>query len=149
MKRTGFAPKLPARPPVKQIGAEYTMRPHAVAVAVAGPARLVVPLPKQALIQHAAYMDAVRGLPCAGCGKPPRSQFAHSDESKGLSIKSDCRLGWPGCAECHYTVGSTGKLGKAGRRAFEAEAARRTRAAVRALGLWPATLPAWADEEDA
>ena len=133
----------------KQIGPEYTLRPRSPVVAVAWPARLSVPIPKQAVIQHAAYMDAVRSLPCAGCGKPPRSQFAHSDAGKGMGIKTDCRLGWPGCADCHYHVGSTGKLGKAGRRKFEEEAAQRTRDEIRKLGLWPASLPTWEGDDDA
>jgi hypothetical protein len=149
LRRTGFRPKLPPRPPATQIGAGYTLRPRSVAVAVsvAGPAQMTAALRKEQPLQHQGYMDAVRGLACHRCGRPPRSQFCHSDEGKGAAIKSDCRLGWPGCAECHHLVGSTGRLGKAGRREYEARAARTTRALVRALGAWPATLPAWPEDE--
>ena len=147
MKRSGFKVQRPPRP-AKQIGEGYTLRPREVAVAVADHrARMTVPVTKENPLQHAAYMDIVRDLACCRCGKPPRSQFCHGDEGKGLAIKSDCRLGWPGCAECHHLVGSTGSLGKAGRRHFEDEAARMTRALVMALGLWPATLPVFEDEE--
>lgn len=103
----------------------------------------VVAVPKECAIQSAAYMDLVRAMPCDRCGHPPRSQFAHSDLGKGCGIKSDCRLGWPGCAACHYLVGSTGNLGRDGRREYEAKASARTRAAIIAAGLWPARLPMW------
>lgn len=143
MRRSPFKRQAPERKPAKQIGPGYTLRSRAVAVAVAGPACLVVPIPKEAPIQHAAYMDAVRSLPCDRCQAPPRSQFCHADEGKGAAIKTDCRRGWPGCAACHAFVGSTGKLGKAGRREFEKSAGDRTRAEVKRRGMWPATLPAW------
>ena len=145
LKRTAF--KRPTHRPPKQIGAEYTLRPRAVAEAWAdNKARMTVAVMKENPLQHAAYMNIVRDLACHRCGKPPRSQFCHSDEGKGLAIKSDCRLGWPGCAGCHYLVGSTGSLGKAARRNFEDEAARATRALVRALALWPSTLPVWPED---
>lgn len=152
LKRSGFKPARPARP-VKTI--DYTPRPRAAAVAVHdGKARLVVPVPKQQPIQHEAYMAAVRKLPCYRCGIAGFTQFCHADEGKGERIKSDCRLGWPGCGPhpdatgrllpgCHYEVGSTGMLGKAGRRAFEKQAGHATRATIRALGQWPAALPEW------
>lgn len=156
MKRSGFKVQ---RPPgarlakvAKQIGAEYTLRPREVAVAVAAmvPA---VPVPKEGAIQHEGYMAAARKLPCARCGIAGFTQFCHADEGKGERIKTDCRRGWPGCGPhgtepgCHWLVGSSGRLGKAGRREFEAEAGRLTREAIRFMGQWPATLPAWADDE--
>jgi len=152
MKRSAFKVQRPPayRREAKQVGAEYTLRPRAVAIAVAGPARLVVAVRKELPIQHAGYMNAVRSLACHRCGKPPRSEFAHSDIGKGAGIKTDCRLGWPGCTDCHFFVGSTGAMGKAGRRDFEEAAARMTREAIRRMGQWPATLPEWApDFEDA
>ncbi|HEY0955806.1 MAG TPA: hypothetical protein VGE36_13660 [Roseateles sp.] len=157
MKRSGFKSKLPPRRPVKQIEG-YTPRPRQAAVAVAGPAQAVVSIPKQENLQHQGYMAAVRKLPCYRCGVSGITQFCHSDApggegGKGKGLKSDCRLGWPGCgpdfmgnAGCHYFVGSTGKLGKEGRRAFEKEAGAATRAEIRRLGLWPASLPAWPED---
>ena len=107
-------------------------------------ARMTVPAAPQAKdapIQHSGYMDAVRSLPCAHCGKGPRSVFCHSDEGKGMAIKSDCRNGWPGCHACHDAIGTQRIYDKEQRRAIEAAMARQTRAQINALGLWPATLP--------
>jgi hypothetical protein len=103
----------------------------------------LVACPKENAIQHAGYMDLVRAMPCARCGHQPRSQFCHADESKGMGIKTDCRRGWPGCAACHFLVGSTGILGQAGRRLFEFDAGMRTRGIVIDSGRWPARLPLW------
>jgi hypothetical protein len=99
--------------------------------------------PKTEAIQHAGYMNAVRSLPCARCGAAPRSQFCHSDEGKGTGIKSDCRLGWPGCAQCHHDIGTRRIYPKEQRRALEAEFARQTRAQIESMGLWPKNLPRW------
>ena len=99
------------------------------------------PQPKEDAPQHQGYMDAVRSLPCAHCGKPPRSEFCHSDQGKGMAIKSDCRNGWPGCHACHDAIGTRRIYDKERRRAIEAAMASQTRAQINALGLWPATLP--------
>jgi hypothetical protein len=101
------------------------------------------PVEKGNPIQHAGYMNVVRSLPCARCGHPPRSQFCHSDEGKGTGIKSDCRLGWPGCAQCHHDIGTARIYPKEQRRALEAEMARRTRDQIESMGLWPKNLPRW------
>lgn len=152
LKRTGFKPARPARP-VKTI--DYTPRPRATAVPMHdGKARLVVSVPKQQPIQHEAYMAAVRTLPCYRCGIVGFTQFCHADQGKGAGLKTDCRLGWPGCGPhpdaagrllpgCHYDVGTAGLMTKAARRAFEDEAGQATRAVVRARGHWPASLPNW------
>jgi hypothetical protein len=101
------------------------------------------PVEKDNPLQHAGYMDAVRSLPCARCGAAPRSQFCHSDEGKGAGIKSDCRLGWPGCAQCHHDIGTARIYPKEQRRQIESEMARRTRHQIEAMGLWPRNLPRW------
>ena len=109
-------------------------------------ARLDVPAKpqvKEDAQQNAKYMDAVRSLPCAHCGKGPRSEFCHSDEGKGMGIKSDCRTGWPGCHECHDAIGTRRIYDKEQRRAIEAVMAKATRAQIELLGLWPANLPRW------
>lgn len=111
-------------------------------------ARLVVAVPKDKPLQHLGYMTIVRGLPCARCKSSQwRSQFCHADilgrGGKGKGLRSDCRLGWPGCRECHWFVGTSGKMTKTERHAFEAAAGVSTRAAVIAAGLWPARLPRW------
>ena len=103
------------------------------------------PVEKDNPIQHAGYMDAVRSLPCARCGAAPRSQFCHSDEGKGTGIKSDCRLGWPGCAQCHDDIGTRRIYPKEQRRQIEAEMAARTRHQIESMGLWPKNLPRWTE----
>ena len=153
MKRTPFRRKAPPPRPAKQISTEYTLRPRPVAVAVCGSARLTVPIPKQPASQCEAYMAAVRSLPCYRCGVAAFSQFAHSDFGKGLALKTDVRLGWPGCgprmmeAGCHWIVGTSGGMSRDERREFERAASAATRATIRDMGLWPATLPAWAGDE--
>lgn len=150
MKRSSFRVKLPARKPAKQV--EYRPRPRAVAV-FEGEARMAVPVPKENPLQHEGYIRLVRSMPCKGCGIAGFTQFCHSDEGKGLGIKSDCRAGWPGCGPrpgingCHYDVGTSGFLGREGRRKFEREAAAQTRSEIRADGLWPPDLPEWSDDE--
>ena len=99
------------------------------------------PIDKENAPQHAGYMNLVRALPCAHCGKPPRSVFCHSDEGKGMGIKSDCRQGWPGCPECHDAIGTQRIYPKKQRRALEAEMARQTRELIEKSGQWPKTLP--------
>jgi hypothetical protein len=137
----------------KQIGAEYNLRPRAVAVAVEGPARAVVAVPKDAPLQHRTYMAAVRKLPCYRCGVVGLTQFCHRDEGKGMGLKTDCREGWPGCGPhgdepgCHWIVGTSGQLSRAERRAFELKAGIATRQQIRSAGQWPKNLPAWADDE--
>lgn len=101
------------------------------------------PIEKGNHVQHAGYMDAVRSLPCAHCGAAPRSEFCHSDEGKGVAIKSDCRVGWPGCHACHDAIGTRRIYDREQRRAIEAAMARQTRQQIETLGLWPANLPRW------
>ncbi len=100
-------------------------------------------IPKEGLLQHAGYMALVRQLKCAHCGRAGPSQFCHSDEGKGTGIKSDCRLGWPGCAECHFAIGTQRIYTKVLRRVMEAEMAARTRDEIETRGLWPKSLPLW------
>ena len=129
-------------------------------------ARLSVPLPprprpKDSAVQSEAYMAAVRRLACARCGTfaPGLIQFCHADAvggrgGKGKGLKIDCRRGWPGCGPhgaergCHWYVGTSGRMKKDERRAFEAEAGARTRGAVEAAGWWPAGLPKWDEERE-
>jgi hypothetical protein len=103
--------------------------------------------PKSRPIQHKGYMAAVRSLPCYRCGVIGLTQFCHADEGKGMGLKTDCRLGWPGCGPhgsspgCHWEVGTSGRMSREERRAFEREAGEATRETVAALGQWPKKLP--------
>jgi hypothetical protein len=111
-------------------------------------ARIRVEVPKEEPLQHQGYINRVRAMACIRCKRPPRSQFCHSDEGKGAGIKSDCRNGWPGCAACHYAVGTERIYPKNERRRLEAEYAKKTRDAIRAAGLWPKRLPLWRDDTE-
>lgn len=107
----------------------------------------VIGRPKEAPIQHEGYMRLVRRLPCAHCGVEGFTQFCHADEGKGAGVKSDCRLGWPGCGPrpgvkgCHYLIGTERIYPKEVRRALEARYGAQTRECITAMGLWPAGLP--------
>lgn len=149
MKRTGFARWTPK--PARQM--DYQPRPRAPALRMPDTRdRMTAPVPKDQPLQHAGYMRLVRLLPCAMCGRAGPSQFCHSDEGKGMGLKTDCRLGWPGCGPhdgrpgCHWFVGTSGRMGKAARREFEAKAARLTRQEIVDRGLWPASLPMLIEE---
>lgn len=139
MRRTGFARKVYNPPP------PAPPRPVERRGTYAGTVTLQL-VPKEAPRQHKGYMDLVRAMACAHCGRAPRSQFCHADQGKGTGIKTDCRRGWPGCAQCHHLIGSTGKLGRDERRRLEAEYAARTRAQILAAGTWPARLPTWTED---
>lgn len=103
------------------------------------------PISKDNPHQHEGYMRVVRLMSCAHCGLPGPSQFCHSDEGKGTGIKSDCRLGWPGCPACHVKVGTARIYPKQERRELEAYMAAKTRAAVLAANNWPKNLPLWSE----
>lgn len=134
MKRSGFASTLPARREATQ--STYSPKPRAVAVAIAGPARAVISLPKRQYVRDEKYLRAVALLPCAHCGRHGPSQAAHSDngsDGKGLGIKADDSSAWPGCADgpgrvgCHTLLGATGMFTRDQRRTLEAKYARQTR----------------------
>ncbi len=98
---------------------------------------------KENALQHEVYMQLVRMLPCAHCGKHGPSQFCHADMGKGQGLKTDCRRGFPGCPECHTLLGSSGKIPRAERRELEARYGDETRARIIDMGIWPKRLPQW------
>lgn len=108
----------------------------AVAVAVAGPARAIISLPKRQYVRDEKYLRAVAALACAHCGKPGPSQAAHSDngsDGKGMGIKACDLSAWPGCADapgrvgCHTLLGATGAFTRHQRRHLESKYAEQTR----------------------
>lgn len=149
MRLTGFA-RPPARP-ATQLGVGYTLRPRAQAVAVDGPARASVSLPKNAPVRSNAYLRLVAALPCAVCKRAGPSQAAHANEGKGMAIKSDDRTAFPACADgpgrvgCHAQI-DQGAYSRDARRIIERQAAHETRTYFVRTGLWPAGLPMWPDE---
>lgn len=120
------------------------VRPATRRASYAAPVQMVA-VPKENAIQHADYMDIVRGLPCIRCGRAPRNQFCHADEGKGMGIKTDCRLGWAGCASCHHLIGTSGTFDRDTKRRMERDYGWRTREKVILGGLWPKKLPMWRD----
>jgi hypothetical protein len=141
LRRTGFKRK----PPMHQPAVEREPRPLAKLtrpVSYAG--TTTGPVAKHPMLQHEGYMAAVRLLGyCMLCRHECRPQFCHRDQTKGMGLKTDVREGWPGCADCHYMVGTSGKLAKEDRRALELRLGAQTREAVRAAGTWPKSLPDW------
>lgn len=149
--RTPFKPRVYERAPTGRQWEGGAITPRAVPQPVVRPiAALFRPMPKENVIEeHAAYMAIVRTMACAWCGIRGFTQFCHSDEGKGMGLKTDCRRGWPGCGPhngepgCHWYIGTSGVLGREARRTFEARASRRTRELVIRSGKWPASLPRW------
>lgn len=134
----GFLRSMPPKRPVKEIGAGYTVRPRAVAVAVRDEsARMVVPVPKADYVRDKDYLRWVASLPCAHCGREGRSQAAHSDDNgaggKGMGIKACDSTAYPACADepgrrgCHWLIGSSGLFTKVLRHRMEELYAERTR----------------------
>jgi hypothetical protein len=143
LRRSPFRSKVPERRPARQWeGGEITPRAPALRL-VDLSTRLVVPVPKANPLQHVGYMNLVRALPCIHCFAPPRSQFCHRDETKGQGIKSDCREGYPGCAECHRLIGTVRIFPKGERRRIELLYGALTRSKILAAGTWPKRLPRW------
>jgi len=149
MARTGFAPKFPPRP-VKTIGDGYTLRPRAVAVAVAdGNARMVVPVPKRPAVRNQALREAYRLLPCQFqwpgmltiCGAEDGTvACCHANWAvygKGMARKADDTAGASGCIYCHRKL-DQGKTYNAEekRQAWETAHARSV-ALLTFMGLWP------------
>jgi hypothetical protein len=109
----------------------------------------VVAIEKENPLVCEAYRKVVRSLPCIRCGILGFTQFCHSDEGKGMGLKTDDRRAWPGCGPhgdtmgCHHYVGTSGSMPRAEKRVFEETSSSITRATVLLLGLWPKNLPLW------
>jgi len=155
MKRSGFKRK----PRVPYVRAERVAPVYARLTVPVNYARFdapIVALPKESPVVHEGYRKLVRLMACAHCGIFGFTQFCHSDEGKGMGIKSDDRTGWPGCGPhhegknmvpgCHFLVGSTGYLPRDQRRALEAQYAADTREIILLSGHWPDDLPLFETE---
>jgi hypothetical protein len=97
-------------------------------------------------VRSEAYRRLVAAMPCADCGIPGPSQAAHANQGKGLSLKTDDRTCFPLCPRCHrlHDQGAVGS--REMRRDHEAQWGAQTRAAIRAAGQWPASVPEWKEE---
>lgn len=145
MKRTGFARKTYTPPPAAPLRALTRPVNYGVADDRANCR------PKERPVVSEAYRDLVRAMPCMHCGRPPRSQFCHADQSKGMGMKTDDRRGWPGCGPdlatgqpgCHWLIGTSGRIPKEQRRELEALYGAQTRTVIIEAGKWPKNLPPW------
>jgi hypothetical protein len=143
LRRSGFKPRKPSRHEPASTEREPKPLAKVTRWGTSG-ATSGVAVPKEQMLQHEGYMAAVRLLGyCMLCRHSCRPQFCHRDQGKGMGLKTDVREGWPGCAECHYMVGTSGKLAKEDRRALELRLGAQTREAVKAAGMWPKRLPEW------
>lgn len=94
---------------------------------------VVVANPKTVLLRSKPYRQRVAALPCYHCGVEGLSQAAHSDEGKGLAMKTSDDTCYPLCGPtpgnpgCHYRIGTAGMFNRDDRRKFEKEAAADTR----------------------
>ncbi len=113
--------------------------------------RLVEPIPKHTYLRSEPYLRWVAGLDCAHCGRAGRTQAAHSDagaDGKGMSIKADDSMVWPGCADdggkigCHTLIGSTGHFRREHAQTLASTYIRQTQARAIAEGKWPKGWPA-------
>lgn len=111
----------------------YVARPRAAAVAIAGPARAVVALPKQDIVRDESYRRLVAGLPCSLCKREGQSQAAHPNFGKGMAIKADDRECFPLCVECHRRFDQGAMYPKAERRELEPLLGANTRTLLRRL----------------
>ena len=111
------------------------------------------PVHKDNPLRSEAFRRAVAGLACAHCGIQGYSQHAHSNEGKGVGLKTDDRTGFPLCCTrpgiegCHVAFDQY-RLLPGGREAHRAAArtwAANTRAEIQRLGQWPARLPLWTE----
>lgn len=110
-----------------------------------GRARLtvVLPRPKEGRVDSDPYRRLVASWECFHCGKAGPSQFAHSDFSKGMSIKSCDLTGYPACADqpgkvgCHTVIGTERLFNKENRRRLEAGYAQKARDRAASMGKLP------------
>ena len=126
MKRSGFKRPVYERPPPSQ----PTRVLRGVAAVIE---QTVVASPKAVLLRSKTYRQRVAELPCFHCGIEGRSQAAHSDELKGMGMKSSDDTCYPLCGPapghpgCHYLIGTAGLFNKEDRRRFEKAGAADTR----------------------
>lgn len=62
------------------------------------------PTPKFEYYRSEKHLNMIRSMACVGCGRPPRSQAAHSNSGvhgKGMKIKASHEFTIPLCVYCH------------------------------------------------
>jgi hypothetical protein len=152
MRRSGIGNSVPRPSKTYEV---YTPRPREAAVRVHdGRARMVVQVPKMEPVRHEGYRRLVALLPCLACGIAQLSQAAHPNTGKGQGLKTDDRECFPLCTDrplqqgCHPLFDQGVMFPKEQRREIEPVWGRQTRARIRAMGMWPADLPPWPEDDD-
>lgn len=133
--------------------ASATPRASVIACAVA----CSTPVLKDTPLRSEKYRRAVASLPCAHCQVAGYSQHAHENAGKGKGQKVDDRRAMPLCCTrpgiegCHVAFDQY-RLVTGGREAHVAlgrAMAAQTRHQLNTMGLWPAGIPQFTEDEEA
>lgn len=112
---------------------------------------------KDTPLRSEKYRRAVSSLPCAHCHIAGYSQHAHENAGKGKGQKVDDRRAMPLCCTrpgiegCHVAFDQY-RLVPGGREAHVAlgrAMAAQTRHQLNTMGLWPAGIPQFTEDEEA
>jgi hypothetical protein len=128
-------PKLPPKRDRSDEFAGFTPKPRAVAVAVRADESPPIVMPKTMRHESEPWRRAVASLPCVLCGRQGRTQCAHRNEGKGMSIKTDDALSAALCDVCHAEIDQGSQHKRAERRARMDRAIRLTLAELARRGL--------------
>lgn len=137
--------------------AQAAMKNVANRAAVMGGSCTGAPVPKGAPLRSEKFRRAVASLPCAHCHIEGYSQHAHENEGKGKGEKLDDRRAMPLCCArpdiegCHAAFDQY-RLVSGGRQAhieLGRAMAAQTRRQLNELGLWPAGIPQFTEDEEA
>ena len=163
LQRTGFKPRAPFpkseenRDFALMQRAQAAMKYVATRAAVMGGSCTGAAVPKDAPLRSEKFRRAVASLPCAHCQIEGYSQHAHENEGKGKGAKLDDRRAMPLCCTrpdiegCHAAFDQY-RLVPGGRQAhidLGRAMAAQTRRQLNALGLWPAGIPQFTEDEEA
>ncbi len=146
----------PVRREAKQIGYRPDMAPARAEIRMIDPrARMCMAVKKDKPVRSEAYRRLVAAMPCINCGAEGMSQAAHGP-TLGRSIKADDRTCMPLCVSvvagnclasgCHEAFDTYLLFPRAERAEMAKQWAAQTRAAIKAAGQWPASLPTWGEE---
>jgi len=149
---TGFKRRLPpARQSIVSEGARtLALATRRGSYAAPPPAAAV---PKVVPVESERYRRLIALLPCKLCGIDGFSQAAHPNTGKGAGTKTDDRLCFPLCCDrpgvrgCHPQFDQHALMTKPARRLIEPAWGADTRRQIETMGLWPASLPRWAEAE--
>jgi hypothetical protein len=96
--------------------------------------------PKFPYVRSQKLLDAIRALSCQHCGRPPRSEASHSNQSqhgKGRGIRASDVYCAALCPSCHVEVDSGKNLSREQRLSIWTAAWIKTVKSLVRLGAWP------------